>query len=203
MDAIEFFLQQHARNHSSKVATWEGTNPQGMNSEDTILQGVTDEQIRKVPKTGLNSIAWVLWHIARSEDVGVSFTAKGSQVWHEGAWAQRLKYERADFGSGMNADEVADLSRRIDIPALREYRWAVGRRTREVARTLRPEQLTEKVDIANVRKAINLGSYGPSINPAQTEKSWTTRSKGYALSTYAITHNIGHWGEITTIKSLL
>ncbi|MBI2965212.1 MAG: DinB family protein [Chloroflexi bacterium] len=204
MDAIEFLLQQHARNHSAKVARWEGTNAAGLNSEDTILQDVSEDKIRKVPQAGLNSIAWVLWHIARSEDVGTSLVGGGRpQVWHEGGWAKRLKYERTDFGTGMTVEEVADLSKRIDIPALREYRWAVGRRTREIAQGIKPEQLTEKVDLALVRKALAAGFYGPKADAAQTEKNWSTRSKGYALSTYGVSHNIGHWGEITTLKSLL
>jgi hypothetical protein len=204
MDAIEFLLQQHARNHSSKVAKWEGTNPAGLNSEDTTLQDVTAEQIRKVPKPGLNSIAWVLWHIARSEDVGASLTGGGRpQVWHEGGWAKKLKFDRPDSGSGMTVEQVADLSARIDVTALREYRWAVGRRTREIIQSTKPQQLDEKVDLALLRKAIAAGSYGPSADAAQMEKTWSTRSKAYALSTYGVSHNLNHWGEITTIKSLL
>jgi hypothetical protein len=89
------------------------------------------------------------------------------------------------------------------VPALREYRWAVGRRTKEIAQALRPEQLSEKVDLALVRKAVAAGSYGPKADGAQIEKTWSTRTKGYALSTYGVSHNIGHWGEITTLKSLL
>lgn len=204
MNAIEFLLQQHARNHSAKVAKWEGTNAAGLNSEDTILQDLTEDKIRKVPLHGLNSIAWVLWHIARSEDVGASLAGGGQpQVWHDGGWAKRLKYERPDFGTGMTVEEVADLSTRIDVPALREYRWAVGRRTREIAQELKPDDLTARVDLALVRKTIASGGYGPKADAAQIEKNWSTRSKGYALSTYGVSHNIGHWGEITTIKSLL
>jgi hypothetical protein len=39
---------------------------------------------------------------------------------------------RPDFGIGMTSAEVAELSRRIDVGALRDYRDAVGRRTREI-----------------------------------------------------------------------
>ena len=204
MNTIEFLLQQHARNHSSKVAKWEGTNAAGLNSEDTTLQDVTEEKIRKVPQPGLNSIAWVLWHIARSEDVGASVAGGGrAQVWHAGGWSKRLKYDRADSGTGMTPQDVADLSARIDIPALREYRWAVGRQTIEIIGSLRSEQLTDKVDLKAVRKAAELGSYGASADIPRLEANWSTRTKGYTLSTYGVTHNIGHWGEITTLKGLL
>src|SRR6185369_5995847 len=48
------------------------------------------------------------------------------------AWAKRLGISRRDFGIGMTTAEVTDLTRAIDLAALREYRDAVGRRTREL-----------------------------------------------------------------------
>jgi hypothetical protein len=44
-----------------------------------------------------------------------------------------------DVGTGMGDDEVSDLSARLDLVALRGYYTAVGRRTLEVVRSLRPE----------------------------------------------------------------
>lgn len=198
MNTIEFFLQQHARNHSAKVGKWEAAN-----QEDTILEGLTDAQIRRVPAPGLNSIAWVIWHIARSEDVGVSLVGGGlPQVWHAGGWAKKLKYDRPDSGTGMTAADVAALSANIDLSALREYRWAVGTQTRKIVSAMKPEKFTDKVDLAILRKNIDLGSYGTIPDRARMEQQASTRSVGYTLSTYAITHNIGHWGEVTTLKSL-
>jgi len=43
MNAIDFLLQQHARNHSAKVAKWEGTNAAGLNQEEIdTLRGQRD-----------------------------------------------------------------------------------------------------------------------------------------------------------------
>jgi len=204
MNSIEFLLQQHARNHSARVATWEGTTATGQNQEDLILDGLTDAQLRKIPGAGLNSIAWLHWHIARSEDVGVSLCGGGRpQVWHAGGWAKKLKYERADSGTGMTAADVADLSARIDLAGLREYRWAVGRQTREIVTPMKPERFSAKIDMAVLRKNIELGSYRAAPDKARFEQTWSTRSVGYTLATYAVTHNIGHWGEVRTLKGML
>jgi hypothetical protein len=54
-----------------------------------------------------------------------------AQVFEDG-WATRLGITRRDFGIGMTSAEVTELTRQIDVGALREYRDAVGRRTREI-----------------------------------------------------------------------
>src|SRR5712692_8214717 len=33
-----------------------------------IVEGLSDEQLRWLPPNGVNSIAWLLWHIAEVED---------------------------------------------------------------------------------------------------------------------------------------
>jgi hypothetical protein len=54
---------------------------------------------------------------------------------------KRLGVNRPDFGIGMTSPEVSELSRQVDIGALREYRDAVGRRTREGGGRLHPAGL--------------------------------------------------------------
>jgi len=39
---------------------------------ELLLSGLTEHQMRHSPHPPLNPIAWVLWHLARSEDVGVN-----------------------------------------------------------------------------------------------------------------------------------
>jgi hypothetical protein len=53
----------------------------------------------------------------------------------------------------MSADEVSDLSARLDLVALRDYYTAVGQRTVEVVRSLRPEVLDEHPDLDRLRTA--------------------------------------------------
>ena len=52
------------------------------------------EQLRRRPVKGSNSLAWLLWHMARIEDVAVNVVvANRRQVFDEG-WAERLKVPR-------------------------------------------------------------------------------------------------------------
>ncbi len=129
---IELFLCNHAIVHGLEVGEPEGQ----FSLEYNCLQGLTDDHLRIRPG-GWNSIAWILWHIARIEDVAVNvMVADDRQVFDRGDWAVHLNVARRDVGTGMSDSAIEDLSRTIDIPSLRAYRLAVGRRTRDVAREL-------------------------------------------------------------------
>src|SRR5712692_513690 len=126
MDIRDLFLSQHAAMHSAAVGG------KKMSAAERTFTGVTDEQMRVRPREDLNSVAWLMWHIARAEDIMVNTILAGrSQVFDE-AWGKRLGITRPDFGIGMSSAEVSELSRQIEPAALREYRDAVGVRTREV-----------------------------------------------------------------------
>jgi hypothetical protein len=151
----------------------------------------------------MNSIAWVLWHMARSEDIGVHLVGGRKQVFEEGNWAPMLKVADRHGGTGHTPADVARVSTGIDLAALLAYRAAVGQRTQEVLRSLTPAALERKVELAAVRRAIAVGAYGESPNVADLEKNWPTRSFAYAITVYGVTHNVGHLGEATTIKGLV
>ncbi len=199
MDAIELLLEVHARNHSSAVAK----PMQGSNQQDSALGDLTDAQKRKVAMPGLNSIAWVVWHMARSEDQGVHITGGKSQVFEDGNWAAKLKVAARNTGSGHSADDVARVSADIDLSALRDYRTAVGLRTREILKSMKPADLDTVPDLSLVRRAASVGAFGDKPDLAALEKNWSTRTNGYAITMYGITHNVGHWGEVTTVKGFL
>src|SRR3972149_5965750 len=111
---------------------------------------------------GLNSLAWLVWHMARSEDVGINVVIAGRrQVFDEGDWAARLNVTRRDVGTGMSADEVAELSEQLLIPELRLSGAAVGRQTREVVAALPPAAWGEIVEAAETARARGAGAYGP------------------------------------------
>jgi uncharacterized damage-inducible protein DinB len=132
VDARDLFLHQHALTHAAAV----GGNK--MSAAERTFSGLTDEQMRVRPREDLNSLAWLLWHIARAEDTIVNRVLAGrSQVFEDG-WMKRLGIGRRDLGTGMTSAEVTELTRQIDLDALREYRDAVGRRTREVVGTSSP-----------------------------------------------------------------
>src|SRR5262244_3255894 len=120
MDARELLLEEHSAVHSAAV----GGNKASL--AERTFGGLTDDQMRVRPREDLNSLAWLMWHIARAEDIVVNrVLAARAQVFDD-AWLERLGIARRDFGIGMTSDEVTALTRQIDLAALREYRDAVG-----------------------------------------------------------------------------
>jgi len=108
VDALSFFYLQHARVHSAKVSS-------GSSLADLVFGSLTDQQMRVRPGKGLNSLVWLLWHMARVEDVAVNLVLiAGRQVLDDG-WSSRLDVPRTDVGRGMTEDEVVDFTARADI----------------------------------------------------------------------------------------
>jgi hypothetical protein len=148
--AIDMFLSQHAMVHAAEMSQ------AGLCSfEDELWQDVTEAVIRRVPRNCEHSIAWVLWHIARIEDVTMNMLVAGSpQLLHRDKWLDRVRVTASDTGNGMDEQGVADLSATIDLEALRAYRLAVGCRTREIVGQLRPEELKRKVDPSRLQRVM-------------------------------------------------
>lgn len=196
MDALELFLREHAIAHSGQVAAGEQRS-----SEDFIIRHLDEAQMRARPH-GLNSLAWLVWHMARSEDVGINVVIAGQrQVFDEGDWAARLNVTRRDVGTGMSPDEVAELSEQIRIPELRRYRAAVGRRTREVVAVLPPAAWGEIVDAAATARARAEGAYGPGAE--WLERFCTGKSKAWYFYWIAVGHNHLHLGQARWVRKLL
>jgi len=192
MDACQFFLLRYKRVH--ELITEE------------LLTKLADRQVRARPIDGVNTIAWLVWHIARTEDLGVSrFISHREQLFFEGQWGERLNVPETDIGTGMTATEVAELSARIDVGGLRAYLAEVVRRTHSIVGGLRPEDLDEVNDPAYILEVVEkdrvfreAGRWGEGFWAGLPD-----RSKGYFLAYLVLTHNWVHYSEAMVTRSLL
>ena len=167
--------------------------------EDEILDGVTEQQMRFIPSNFDHSIAWVLWHMTRIEDVTMNLLVAGSpQVLLRDDWLERMRVGVQDTGNAMDVAGVADLSAGIYIQALRAYRLSVGRRTREIGKLLQPEQLKQKVDPARLRQ---MTVEGPVLDAASgLLEYWRGLTIAGLLLMPPTRHNFVHWNEALRIK---
>ena len=193
MDARDLFLDQHAVMHSAAV----GGNK--MSSAERTFAGLTDAQMRVRPREDLNSLAWLMWHIARAEDIIVNTVLAGRAQVFDDPWMKRLAITRRDFGIGMSSAEVTELTAQIEPGALREYRDAVGTRTRDVVGGFKPQDWDGTVAAETVQRAAADGAFG-----ARTEalsKAFPGRPRTLMLSGIALFHSAGHMGEATTVRT--
>ena len=193
MDARELFLDQHAGVHSAAV----GGNK--VSVAERVFGGLTDAQMRVRPREDLNSVAWLMWHIARAEDLIVGQVLSGRRQVFEDGWAKRLGITRVDFGIGMTTAEVTALTAQIDVGALREYRDAVGRRTRDIVSGFESRDWDGVVTPDNARAAADTGGFGARTD--ELSKMFPGRPRLSLLNTIALFHSVAHMGEADTVRT--
>jgi hypothetical protein len=177
----------------------QGLPPRAIEFFDTL----SDEQLRARPQPMVDSLAWLIWHMARVEDAGINrLVANRTQVLDEGNWAEQMEIPIRHHGTGMTSGEVTGLSNRINLSSLRAYHTAVRARSLEVVETLAPEQLEEPNDLAYLRRVLfDEGVLNPNVDWG--EDLPYQRSKGYLLMHFGVTHNYGHFYEAFTVCSLM
>jgi hypothetical protein len=167
--------------------------------EDAIFVDTSEEQVRTIPRNCNHSIAWLIWHVARCEDITMNLLVAGSpQILQLDSWQGQMKATIRDTGNAMNEDEIIEFNRRIDIAALRAYRMAVGRRTREIAGLLQPTELKQKVDPSRLQKVRDEGAVVEAASGIIDY--WGKRDIAGLLLMPATRHNLVHLNEANLIK---
>src|ERR1700686_5422432 len=91
---------------------------------DACVADITPDQWHTVPAGNprANTIAFEIWHYARTEDNVVRFILQNRRptVWLDGAWAERFGLPPVAQGTGMPPEEAQRL-RIDDTPAFRSY----------------------------------------------------------------------------------
>ncbi len=191
---VELFLQQHAMVHSGQMSQ------SGLWSfEDEIWQGLNKDAFRIIPKNGEHSLAWIFWHMARIEDVTMNIlVADAPQLLIKDNWLKKLKTTQRDTGNGIDLEAITELSSTLNMDALRNYRIAVGRRTREIVQQLHPEQLKEKVNPARLQRILEEGAV---IEAAKDLIAyWGRHTISGLLLMPPTRHNLVHLNEALRVK---
>ena len=194
-EAIELFLSQHAMVHSAKVGKT------GLWSfEDEILNGLTDDQIRQM--VGEHSIAWILLHLARIEDTVMNMLVAGTeQLFTKNGWGKKMNVDIVHSANKMTDANVASLSKRIDIKALRAYRIAVGKRTRQIVQKLKAEDFKKKVEPDSIQKVMEAGAVLPEA--MEIINYWSSKTIAGLLLMPPTRHCILHLNEAERMKKKL
>ncbi|MGH3633253.1 mycothiol transferase [Mycobacterium sp.] len=113
---------------------------------DELTDGLTDDQANYRPAPNANSIAWLIWHSARVQDIQVAHLAGIEQAWIRDGWFDRfaLDLPHQDTGYGHSLDDVA----KVQAPArlLAGYYHAVHKLTLEYIASITGDELARVVD---------------------------------------------------------
>ena len=193
MDLVAFFLSQHASVHAIDVSG-------RAFGAQRVFSELSDEQMRIRPGKGVNSLVWLLWHMARTEDVAVNLVVAGGDQVLDDAWIRRMNVPWRIIGTGMTEDEVAEMTARADVTAVRAYRSEVGIRTREVVQGLPAHVWDEIVGDEDINRAAARGTFRDWVEG--TKYPWLGWSRADQLASSALRHNAAHIGEAVTIRGL-
>jgi hypothetical protein len=196
-DAINVFLEQHAILHTASLAS--GSR---WSFQDEISADLTDDQLRQIPSGRLHSIVWLLWHSARTEDVSINLLlANTDQLLYAEHWFERLSVPIRDIGTEMNAAASTVLSAQIDIVALRAYRLAVGRRTREIVQHVTASEVRQRVEPERIERVKAEGALVPAAYGVA--EYWGRHTKGNLLLIPATRHSFTHLNEAGRVRQQL
>ncbi|OSC42658.1 mycothiol transferase [Mycobacterium decipiens] len=113
---------------------------------DELTDGLTDEVSNYRLTANANSIAWLLWHSARVQDLQVAHVAGVEEVWTRDGWVDRFRLDlpRHDTGYGHGPGDVPKV--RVPADLLRGYYHAVHELTLEYVAGVTAEELVRVVD---------------------------------------------------------
>ena len=112
----------------------------------SAVDGLSDEQLTARPAPDANSIAWLVWHLARVQDDHVADVAGTEQVWSAQDFDSRfdLPFDSSATGYGMSSEEVGHV--RASAELLADYLRAVHEATAAYVAGLGPDDLDRVVD---------------------------------------------------------
>ena len=189
MDAFELLMMRYDAVHDGFVGE--------------LFKDLTDEQVRERP-AGVNSIAWLVWHVARVQDAVVSrLVGDRPQALDEGRWNEAMGLDRRDVGSGMTGEEVGTLSAAIDTRGLRAYHRAVAEATKRMAASLPPAAWSEIVPGARVRQVV--AQEGLLVEAGDWVGHFWAQglSRGWYLLQVGLLHPYGHCFDGMVTRGLL
>jgi hypothetical protein len=172
-----------------------------------VTNDLTEEQWRARPN-GVNSIAWLVWHMARCEDVGINRLAFDlPQVLNDptARWLGRMNVPLRHHGIRMTSAEVDELSQQVEIPGLRDYDDAVKERLRQVVREVNADTLDEQpIDSDRTRRLSDEGILRPPLSSwLGTGTPYHGFTRGDLLLHFGLMHSYGHYHDICMVRGLL
>lgn len=113
----------------------------------SAVDGLAEGQLTERLDPDANTIAWLIWHLARVQDDHVAEVAGREQVWLGGGWHERFGLERDDDDAVGYGDSSADVAA-VHAPAelLLGYLDAVHEETIRYVAHLTDDDLARVVD---------------------------------------------------------
>lgn len=143
-------------------------------------EGQTVEQMHFVPEGESHSVAWILFHTTRIEDLMINgICQQKPHIFDEGNYAKRIDFPEQGFGTGQTTEEARAVEI-TDLDAFTEYAEAVYASTNTF--------LDGMSDDSELEREVKLG-----------ERTETVSDN---IRLHLLTHLNGHRGEVNLIRGM-
>lgn len=166
-----------------------------------VQPGLTPDQMIARPSPHSNSIAWLVWHCARTEDVAINTVLRGAdQVLARDEWTSGIGVGATDIGTSMGDQEIATFAESVDPATVVEYWTAVQKQTHRWLKEADLALLDQSPDVKQ-----RLAAAPPAIAPSAgwIEALWSGQPGAFFVSWVAIGHQYLHLGEMLATRSAL
>ncbi len=142
--------------------------------------GQSDEQIHFVPDGESHSVAWILFHTTRIEDLMINGICQDRpHIFVEGNYAERIGFPTESYGTGQTTEEAREVHI-DDMDAFTEYAEAVYDATNAF--------LAAMSDDSELEREVQLGQRTETVSDN--------------IRLHLITHLNGHRGEVNLIRGM-
>lgn len=197
-EAKNLCLEMHSMLHSSVIT-------QGSSSTlmDEVWEGLTDKAFVTMPTIKDVTVAWNIWHITRIEDLTANILIGEREQVLDETWLKHLGVQVKDTGNAMTDDEILELSKNIKMDELKNYRDAVGNRTKELINNLTLPDLKRKVRKESIDRILEEGGVTEQGDSIWLLDFWGRKNIAGILLMPITRHQVGHLNDCLKLKMKL
>ena len=91
------------------------------NEVDELVGDLREDEYAIMPTAKDETIAWVLWHISRIEDLTMNILVNGEKQIFNEDWQTRMNSPIRDTGNALSDNQIIQLSKSLRIQELLAY----------------------------------------------------------------------------------
>ena len=146
------------------------------------------------------TIAWNIWHITRIEDITVNILIQNVEQILNEEWLRCLNISVYDTGNAMSDDEIISFSRSVNMAEVRNYRNAVGTKTKNMLEKLLPSDMKRRVKRENIDRILAEGGVTEHKDSVWLLDFWGRKNIAGILLMPVTRHQIGHLNDSMRLK---
>lgn len=189
-------LSLHSMVHSSAMSGIDAKT-----FEDELWEGLDENTFRTSVNEKGRTIAYGIWHSTRIEDITMNLLVAGDeQVLNTGAWKKKTNSGIVDTGNALTQEEILEFSKCINMQELKNYRISVGRKTREIIKSLTSADMKRRFEKYRIQRILGEGAVLDVAASNWLIDFWGKKNVSGIILMPATRHHVVHINESLSAK---